>query len=243
MLADLLVKLTGAGIKNVIEKNVGGEEADGGVDQTIITGITAGIEAVINRALRYDPATQQKVAQLNQVLAVTITQPNVTFYICGQTDKGNSDNSGVRIMNHCEDSITTHLTGSITALFSLLKKPTTLANSGVELVGSTQLLQEWQSILQSLDIDWEDAISQILGDIAGPLTADSLRKAKQWFTQQTDEHQRLVTEYLPEELKVTPSKTEVNEFYQEIDKLKLSTDRISARINILMNKVKDKGTL
>lgn len=208
----------------------------GEVDQTITTGLTAGIEATINQALRYDPASQQAISQLDDVLAVSITQPKLILYIRGQEN-------GIHISNYCEDHITTHLTGSANALLNLLKQPSSLANTGVDLVGSTHLLQQWQTILHTLDIDWEDAISQTLGDIAGPLASNGLKKAAQWFTQQTRDHQRLASEYLPEEIKATPSHTELNDFYEDIDALKLNSDRLSARVDKLMHTIKNKGSL
>ena len=195
-------------------------------DPTYIQAVIAAIETSINTALRYDPASQQKIAAINDILAIESTLPHLCLYMHGQA-------GGIRVLAHCEAPISTQLTGSPLALLNLLKQPTTLANSGVTLVGSTALLQQWQSILQSLDIDWEDAISQVLGDIAGPLSATGIRNTAQYVKAQAKEHARLIAEYLPEEAQMVPSKPEVDRFLDHVDQLKLRVDRISARIQAL----------
>lgn len=201
-------------------------DSEPGLDQTIVQAMTVGLEATINTALRYDPASRKKIAALNEILAIELTIPSLCFYLQGQEE-------GVAILSYCEAPVTTHLTGSPLALFNLLKQPSSLASSDVSLVGSTGLLQQWQAILQTLDIDWEDAISQILGDVGGPLAASTIKKNAQWMGKQCTEHGRLLSEYLPEELKVTPSKPEAEAFFEQIDELKFSVDRLSARMQKL----------
>jgi len=193
------------------------------VDQTIIQGLTVSIEAVVNTALRYDPASQKKIAAISDILAVEVTTPALTLYIRGQAD-------GIVVLSYCEAPVATHLQGSPLDLLALLKQPSNLSNSGVTLAGSTSLLQQWQGILQQLDIDWEDAISQIIGDIAGPLASSGIRASAQWAQSQAKEQQRLIAEYLPEELKVTPSKPEVEQLFDGISHLKLDVDRLEARL-------------
>jgi ubiquinone biosynthesis protein UbiJ len=208
-------------------------DTSGSLDPTYIQALIATIETSINAALRYDPASQQKIAALNDILAIESTLPHLCLYIHGQAD-------GIRVQAYCEAPVSTHITGSPLALLSLLKQPTTLANSGVTLAGSTALLQQWQTILQSLDIDWEDAISQVLGDIAGPISAKGMRNTARYVKEQAREHARLMAEYLPEEINMTPSKPEVNAFLDQVDDLTLNVDRIRARIQALQNALREK---
>ena len=200
-----------------------------GLDPTYIQAIIATIETTINAALRYDPASQQKIAALDDILAIESTLPHICLYLQGQAD-------GIRVLGYCEAPVSTHLTGSPLALMNLLKQPTNLANSGVTLAGSTALLQQWQAILQTLDIDWEDAISHVLGDIAGPISATGIRHTAQYVKEQAREQARLIAEYLPEEAKMIASKPEVEAFLDQVDDLKFSVDRIAARIQALHNK-------
>lgn len=203
---------------------------DSGIDPTWLQALTATIETSINAALAYDPASRQKIASIQDILAIESTLPSLCLYIQGQE-------SGVRVLSYCETPVSTHLTGSPLALLNLLKQPSSLANSGVNLVGSTQLLQQWQEVMHTLDIDWEDAISSLLGDIAGPITTKTAKSSAEYAKQQFTEQGRLIAEYLPEELKLTPSQPEAEQFFEQVDRLKLDVDRMTARIQALHNKL------
>ncbi|MGH1484928.1 MAG: ubiquinone biosynthesis accessory factor UbiJ [Cellvibrionaceae bacterium] len=215
-----------------------------GFSTSLLTALTAAIEATVNTALRYDPASRGQIALITDILAIETSLPSVasafaptqtlTLYCHGTED-------GIRVMSYCEHAVATHLKGSPIALLSLLKQPTSLANSGVELAGSIGLLQQWQTLLQQLDIDWEDAISSVLGDIAGPMAADGIRRTFSWSKQQQTEQQRLLKEYLPEELNIVPSKTELDNFNQSVSALSVDTDRLNARFSQLKQALEKKA--
>ncbi|MEO0442578.1 MAG: SCP2 sterol-binding domain-containing protein [Pseudomonadota bacterium] len=188
--------------------------------------LTAAIEKLINGALRYDPASLKQLASIDKILAIESTAPSLTLYIRGSAE-------GVYISAHCESPVSTHLRGSPLALLTLLKQPTNLSGSGVELEGNIGLLQQWQQLLSQLDIDWEDAISQILGDIAGPAVAQGLRSSFSWVITQQHEQQRLFKDYVEEELKLVPSKAEVLAFANQVFQLQQDLDRLQARSQIL----------
>jgi ubiquinone biosynthesis protein UbiJ len=220
-----------------------------GLSNSLITGLTAAIETAINAALRYDPASRQQAANITDILAIESTLPPFVSHLIGLTQMNDENNhsfilychgteDGVRLMNYCEAPVSTHLKGDILSLTSLLKQPTNLANSGVELAGNIGLLQQWQALLQQLDIDWEDAISSTLGDIVGPTVASSIRTGFSWAAQQQQEQQRLLTEYLPEELRVTPSKIEIENFCSDVSGLTLDVDRLSARLSNIEERLK-----
>jgi ubiquinone biosynthesis protein UbiJ len=198
------------------------------MDPSIYAAMTASIESVINTALRYDPASLQKIAGISDVLAIHSTRPALTLYCCGSRD-------GVRIATFCESPVATQLSGSPVALMALLKKPTTLANSGVELTGRVGLLQRWQAILNELDIDWEDATSSVLGDVAGPLTAKVILGGLNWTSHQSAEQTRLLKEYITEELKVTPSMPELKIFNDAVSAIKMDAERLQARFSQLLD--------
>jgi ubiquinone biosynthesis accessory factor UbiJ len=211
------------------------------LDATIVQAITAGIESTINAALQYDPSSKQKIAQINDILAIHITAPSMTLYFHGQDD-------GVSVLSYYEDTVSTQLSGSVFALFNLLKQPTSLTNSGVQLSGSVALLQQWQTIFETLDIDWEDALGQLFGnrlfsDALAPLVSGHLKQSAQWAHQQQQEHQRLIAEYLPEELNVVPSKPEVEDFIQQVGDVRSHTDRLTARIQLLKKQLTESPLL
>ena len=196
------------------------------VDPSLNVAVTSTLEKFITHTLRFDPATLAQISHVIGVLKIQCVRPRFTVYCFGSKQ-------GIKLTCYCEDDAETTLKGSATALLGLLKQPKTLANSGVELSGSVGLLQQWQKILKQVDIDWEEAISLVMGDIAGPLFADSLRKSASWAKTQSEAQQRLLKEYLTEELSLFPSKLEAQHLFDQIHELDLSTDRLAAKVDYL----------
>ena len=206
------------------------------MDPSLLLLLSTSMEKVINSALRYDPASQKSISQIEHILAIESTIPQLTLYIHGKQD-------GIYISSHCESPVTTHLRGTPLALLSLVKQPTNLANSGVELSGRVGLLEQWQQVLQQLDIDWEDAISQVLGDIAGPTIAQGIRTSLGWARDQQQTQQRLLKDYIEEELQLTPTQAELTQFSDGVNQVSQDLDRIDARIAQLKQKLQQENTV
>lgn len=197
-------------------------------DPTFLSAACSALESLINTALTYDPASQRALAELEgRVLAVELSELKTTFYIIpGQT--------GLRIQSYYEGAVDTRLRGSAPALLGLLKSSRlNLKDSGVEVFGSTGLLISLQEIALNLDLDWEEALSQILGDIMGPQGAAVLRGLANWVQGRQQSAEQRLSEYLTEELKASPSRPELEFFYQQVDELRLTVDRLAARIDRL----------
>ena len=107
---------------------------------------------------------------------------------------------------------------------------TSFADTGVEVIGNTGALITWQNLLRNLDIDWEEALSGVLGDIAGPKLAAGLRQLVSYGTSRSGGVTRLTGEYLTEELRLLPSRQELELFYEDVDELRLHLDRLEARL-------------
>lgn len=195
---------------------------------TLTTAALAGAEASINRALRYDPATRQKLAKLEgQVLAVRLSAPALCVYLAPEADR-------LRLLSHWEGPVATEIQGSLSALTKVaLSRDSNLQGSGVEISGGTGMLLELRQILQGLDIDWEELLSELLGDVAGHQGAEMLRSAKRWLEGRSQSGQRLLSEFVTEELQLLPSRAQLEDFYRSVDQLRLDLDRAEARLQLL----------
>lgn len=195
------------------------------------TAALAGLEKTINTALRYDPGTRIALGELEeQVLAVSVSTPAITIYLTPTTE-------GIRLMSHWEGEVHTRLRGSLPSLLKLARSErSSFADSDVEVIGNTGLLVDLQRLLKNLDIDWEDALSDLLGDILGHQSANIIRSGLGYSRDRASEAKRLLSEFLTEELRVLPAKNELEYFYREVDDLRLAADRLEARVQQLLNK-------
>lgn len=207
------------------------------MDPMLRTAALASAEKIINAALAYDPASRIALEQLApQVLAVEITVPQIKVFVVPTAE-------GVNLRGHYEGDITTSIQGTLPALISLAKSDQlNLKDTGVHIFGSTHFLAELQRILKNLDIDWEEILSQILGDILGHQSAQFIRTKMAWAKDRAANIQRLTSELLTEELRVLPNQAELSFFNNHVDELRLGADRVAARIDHMLARIAHRST-
>ena len=195
---------------------------------TLSTAALSSLEALIRRALRYDPASRQALATLEgQVLALHFTQPSWTVFVLPQTD-------GLALKEHWEGDVHGRLTGPLKDFIRLAQgHQTSLAGSGIQLEGSTHLLQEFQRIARQLDIDWEEALSEQVGDVVAHQSAEWLRTGGQWLQAREAEARRLLGEFITHEAALVASRPELEDFYHAVDDVTLAVERAAARLERL----------
>lgn len=203
------------------------------MDTMLLTAALAGAEKLINNALVYDPGTRIGLKKLQgQVLAIHITAPKVQFFVT-------PDEEGLRLMAQWEGDVDTRISGSLLALTTIASQDIhNLKNSGVEVMGKTALLADLQYLLKNVDIDWEEILTQFLGDVVGHKAAQLIRSKLDWASKRMHSGQRLTSEFLTEELKAIPGKNELEDFYQQVDGLRLAVDRAAARLGKIVKEKK-----
>ena len=109
------------------------------------------------------------------------------------------------------------------------------------MIGNIHFLSELQQILRKLDLDWEELLTQLFGDIIGHQGAALIRSKMSWTKDRVNNIQRLTSEFLTEELGALPSKPEVAFFNAQVDDIKLGVDRIEARIEQMLTRIERQG--
>ena len=197
------------------------------MDATLTTAALTAAETIVQRALRYDPASRLALSKLEgQVLALNFTQPEWTVYVL--------PGEGLSFSSHWEGDIQTRLTGPLKNFIGLARgEQTSLAGSGVQLEGSPHLVQSLQRTLGQLDIDWEEALSEVLGDVLGHQGAELLHSGGRWLKARDSQARRLLGEFITQEAGLVPGRAELDNFYREVDELALALERTEARIQHL----------
>ncbi|MFI2812018.1 SCP2 sterol-binding domain-containing protein [Microbulbifer sp. M83] len=205
-------------------------------DPTLRAGFDAALETAINAALRYDPGTRARLAQLDgRALALDITVPPLPLVLCIEGDQ-------VSVRHYWDGEISTRLRGSAIAMLRLLRdEDATPAGLGVTVTGSSALLAELQSILQDLDIDWEAPLARLLGDVPAHTIGEALRTAGQWLRDSIEQAPQAAAEAVSEEWRLTPPRAQFEAFVEDVAELALATDRLEARVALLKEKLAARG--
>lgn len=205
------------------------------LDPTLVSAAGASLEAAINKILQYDPATRQRVQQLQgRSLSVEITEFGASICVLFEADR-----VGISAF---ADNPDTRLKGSLPALIRLARSENTnLAEAGVSASGDIELLVAVRRIISDLEFDWEEAINDRLGDLTGHQLAQGVRGQLQWLRERGNAGRRLLGEFLTEELRAVPSAAELQYFNDQVDDLRLECDRLQARVQRLSQVLAERG--
>lgn len=198
------------------------------IDPALLTAVIAASNKAIATALKYDPGTQAALQTLDgKVLKINCTSPEISIYAV-------IEDNGVRLRSHYEQVAHCSLTGSAGALFSLLwQESHSLADSGVTVSGEPSLLSNIQQLLKRLDIDWQQPITDALGETAAfPLTR-LLSSQGFWLHQRVQRLPDWLSDVLTEELQLLPSADELALFYEDVSEVRADSERLQARIDRL----------
>jgi ubiquinone biosynthesis protein UbiJ len=197
---------------------------------TLQAGAFNGLELAINTALKYDPATLRELSTLEgQVLLVDCTSPALRLAI--QTSQ-----QQIILHSNWEDKAAVTLQGTMIALAKMAANASdtsSFSGSGVQLSGNLETLHKLHKILSQLDIDWEAALADIIGDVPAHMIGLALRKSADIAQQNKQRITTALTEVAQEELQIVPSRNGFEQFKKEVRSMASDTDRLMAKANLL----------
>jgi len=201
----------------------------------LLTGLLAGVELGLNRVLAMDSTALPRLARLSgRVIAVECVAPNLQLYILPSA-------SGLQLAAQWASEADCHLrapAASLVRLATSKDKTSILHSPDVSLEGDSNVLLELARILQDLELDWEYELSRWLGPVGSQLLGGHLRSRVTWSSQALDSLRLNLADYLSEESRSLVGQREADARFAELDHLKLSLDRLDARIERLVQRHK-----
>lgn len=202
------------------------------ISPTIQTAALAGLEVLLNKALEMDLSSQLKLQKLNgHVFHFHCNAPELSFYLLPGSDK-------IRICGFFDAAADTTLKGSAADFMKLAKADNSanaLINGNLELQGDSHALIALQTIARELELDWEAPIARLFGDIAGHQIGKNIRQGVKFGKNLMQSARRQVGDFLVEESELLAPRWQLEKFYSEVDQLNLSTERLEARLNKILN--------
>ena len=200
--------------------------------------VTAAIEVAVNQVLALDPDTVVRLREINgKVIASELQGLDVAIYLI-------PSNTGLNVFGHFAGEPDTTLRGTPVGMLrmGLAENASDSFFAGeVEISGDVELGGQFREILDGLDIDWEEHLSQITGDVVANRVGSFVRDAVDWGRKTLDTLGRDGAEYLQEESRDLPNRFEMEAFLTAVDTLRTDVDRLEARIERLVSRRKNKG--
>lgn len=196
----------------------------------ITTAALATLETAINKVLSLDPIALEQLANLSgKTLCIQCTLPQLVIYL-------EPSDEGIRLKSHHESDITCCISGSGPALLQLLTsndKNNQLFGGDIQILGSSDFAMQIQQILQSSQLDWESWLAKYTNPVFAHAVGQGIRSSFAFAQKTASTFQQNLSEYLQEELRQLPPRNEVECFFEDLDELKLATDRLTARVKRL----------
>lgn len=189
-----------------------------------------------NRLLGMDANALSHCAELQgRIIAIHLTDLEKTLYC-------HPGSWGLRLSLQApgKDADAT-IRGRVMALVNLSLQQDKLSTSiqeRVEIVGDAKVAQKFQKILSELDIDWEEQLSQVTGDILAYRLAQGLRKTREFVKNSFESLTLSGREYLQEETHHLPTQPEFEQFKNGVTDLRHDADRLQALLQHILRQKK-----
>ena len=189
-----------------------------------------------NRLLGYDEIALASCAELQgSCIAVEITDLEFRLYC-------HPGSWGIRLSQQPPArEVDATISGRLMALVNLAAQEDKLSTSIQEQVtfqGNVGLAQKLQKIIADLDIDWEQALSERVGDLLAFQIASGARSISEWLRRSTDSVLSTTSEYIREEARLSPTDIEFDEFQQRVADLKNDVARAEQRLERLFDRLR-----
>lgn len=195
-------------------------------------GVLSGLESIINRYLRLDPECGARMATLSgRCIGIELRGLDLQLFIY-------PGEQGIRLSDQLDGDTEpdTTLRGTPLGMARLgLGKNTekTLFSGEVSIAGDVETGQAFKAILDNMDIDWEEQLSKLTGDVIAHQLSRTAKRAGQVLRHSRRTLQQDIGEYLQEELRLLPSRIETENFSAAVTRISMDADRLAARVKRL----------
>lgn len=198
--------------------------------------LTQLIEKAFNHYLGLKQADKLPAQLVGHTLGIQLKGLNLTFYCVFNTHK-------VHINQDCIDTPTLMIAAPPFTLLKMAMSTDTseaLQEPQLQLTGDATIALTLKQYLDHLDIDWEQLLSRILGYTLANKACQAAQQLKSTSQQQRQSLQQNLRDYIQYEISLTPSPETLEDFYQQIDELKMETDLSVSRVDHLQQKLKNR---
>jgi ubiquinone biosynthesis protein UbiJ len=196
--------------------------------------VNAAFEAVINSYLRLDPGSLERVAELDgRVVAMELQGLDRQLFLLARGQY-------LQVLGDYEGEPDTILRGTPLSLLRLgLRRGSedALFSGDVEIRGDTETGQRFKDLFDSMDIDWEEHLSRLTGDVVAHRLGNLVRQTRRYLGRSSETLTRNLSEYLQEEKRLMPTRIEVENFTTGVTETGLDADRLEARVKRLKDAV------
>lgn len=179
-------------------------------------------ETALNRVLQLDPAAAPRLAELqNTSLAIYIKpfEKPIRFIVL----------DGKLCLENSDTPPTVTISGELSSFVEAHLNQDTMRAGLLQISGDIGAAQRWQQLFSDLQPDWEQKLSDYVGDIAAHQIGNVLRSLQAWGKSSAEHLMSSAAQYAQEERNWLVSGAELEHFYRDVDRLRDDAERLLAK--------------
>ena len=195
------------------------------------------LERALNATLAMDPGSVQLLAKLEgRVIAMNIESLDGIFYLLPHRDRVSIE------INHDQSPDIVIEGGLLAYARSANASVRGSANPDqlLEISGDANLVAVMRDFLRSLQPDFEERLSSLIGDFPARQAGNQIRSFAEWAEQVGRSIAVNTGEYLTEEKKLLAVSSRIDRFLIAVNQLRIDTEQLAGRLDSL-EKVERKG--
>ncbi len=182
------------------------------------------IQSTINHLLQQDEKTLAVIKQsAGKIVKICLSGTEYNFHL-------QYNDHGFTLMQEFDGKSNVTIKATPKTFLKLLLNHNAPGTTEMEINGDVGLAQEFQQLMMDLEIDWEEELSQWTGDIAAHQIARVFKSTRNYLKETRHTIEMDISEYLRFEKELVPTTTEINEFVDQIDRLRNDVERLKLRI-------------
>lgn len=189
----------------------------------------APLESLLNRHIAASSEARSLCRRLGaKVLALHVQGLPLSLYFL-------ADGQYLHLATDHEGPVDASLSGSPLSFLHLAgEAPEGAVRAGsIQINGDAEVAQTFSELLRQARPDLEEELSRIIGDVAAHQIGNAARSTLDFVRRGGRTFARNVTEFLQEEGRDAPSRTEADELMTGVDTLRDDVDRFAARLDLL----------
>ena len=184
------------------------------------------LEAILNRNVADSRRAQSLARRLDaRVMSLAVEGTPLTIFL-------RAEGGRLALTPRHDGPADATISGTPMALLALAgpRAEGTIRGGGVRIEGDAEVAQHFRELLAEAQPDFEEELSRVIGDVAARQVANFARGLLDWGRKASGSFAGSVAEFLQEEGRDLPTRTEVDEFLAGVDRLRDDAERLEARL-------------
>ena len=186
-------------------------------------GMAKAFQAALNQYLALDPETNTRFKGLQgKVVALELTGIKIILHLV-------FTQQGIDVTLDESVKADTIIKGSPLSLLHMTLNSENRKQffaEDVSIQGDLDLGQQVMDLFDKMEIDWEEYVSRYVGDVPAHQIGRVTRSVRSFVKRTQDIFLQNTNEYLHEEIELFPSREALQDFFQEVDALRMDVDRL-----------------